>query len=78
MWWKDCRARCSRRVHTLEEVKILMLMFERAFDCAEALLFEWPTLYGYMMAAGRSGGVSRMRAVTEQTRYNTSNKIRIE
>jgi hypothetical protein len=30
-----------------------ILKFERAFDCAAALLFEWPTLYGYMLAAGR-------------------------
>lgn len=52
MWWKDYQARCSRRIHTLEEVKMLMLMFERAFGCAEALLFEWPTLYGYMVSVG--------------------------
>lgn len=31
---------------------MLMLMFERAFGCAEALLFEWPTLYGYMVSVG--------------------------
>lgn len=31
---------------------MLVLKFERAFGCAEALLFEWPTLYGYMLAAG--------------------------
>lgn len=73
MLWKDCRARCNRRVHTLEEGRMLMLLFERAFDYAEALLFEWSTLYGIIMTAGRSG-VSRTKAATEQySRYG--NKI---
>jgi hypothetical protein len=43
-WWKDCLARCSRRVHKLEEGKIAMLMFERVFDCAKEFVFEWSTL----------------------------------